>query len=97
MDTRLSMAAKVALTPAVVAGGVLATPFAGASLAAVGVYDKIEPETPVTKGLTGAASVFAGVGGAVAGFVGFPVGAVAAAMLLYDKGDESPRSDDDPE
>ena len=98
-ETRFSLAEKVLLTPAAAIAGAALSPIAGAGAAAASVWVAVDPEKPATKGLTGVASAGAGAAGALAGVVGFPVGAVFGAVSLYLNGYESSWSDgdDDPE
>ena len=95
METRWSKAAKLAATPGAVVGGALASPFVGAGVAATGVWEAIEPKNPVSKALTGLSSIGAGVLGGAAGIIAAPIGGVAAAAALHDKGYQSPQSSDE--
>ena len=92
LDTRWSKAAKVTATPGVVVGTTLATPFVGGAAAAVAVWDKIEPQNPVTGLLTSVLSIGAGLLAGAASVVIAPVVGVAAARELHDEKCHSPQS-----
>ena len=95
MDTRWSKAAKVFVTPAVVVGGALATPFAAGAAIAMTTWESIEPQNPVTGVLTGALSLFSGVLGAIASVVAAPVVGGFAARELHDERWYSSQSSED--
>ncbi|KAL5516961.1 hypothetical protein EMCRGX_G002420 [Ephydatia muelleri] len=92
LDTRWSKAAKVTATPGVVVGTTLATPFVGGAAAAAAVWDKIEPQNPVTGLLTSVLSIGAGLLAGAASVVIAPVVGVAAARELHDEKCHSPQS-----
>ena len=94
-ETRFRLVEKALLTPVAAVGGAVVSPVVGATAAAASVWLAVDPEKPATKGLTGVASAGAGAAGALAGVVGFPVGAVAGVASLFYRGDESDWSDGD--
>ena len=95
LDTRWSKAAKVVATPGVVVGTTLATPFVGGAAAAQAVWEKIEPENPVTGFFTGILSLATGVLAGVGSVVLAPAVGVYAAVELHDESRNSPLSSED--
>ena len=95
IDTRWSKAAKVAVTPAVMVGATLATPFVSVAGAANAVWDRIEPKNPLTGLLTSVASVGAGLLAGVASVLASPFVGVAAAVELHDEDVDSLQSSEE--